>query len=199
MNSLPFRPIQDLVICVPRGHAEERTSGLVIPFDSERAQLLVVVGIGPGRYLATCRRTPMKTRPGLLVVVNPTRTQAFRYHDIEYIAVREEHVIAIAGKELKPLNDFVIAEQLPTEHVNPGGRIVIPGVADDRDEATLLHVGPGRLRDDGAREAMTLRVGDRVLYNKRMGDHFRYRDRALVAFREEHVVCVTEQHASAAD
>jgi chaperonin GroES len=201
--SLPFRPIQDVIICQQQTREEKRDSGIVVPELADDRDDALVLAVGPGRRLADGTLRAPTVRPGYIIVFPATRGQRFVYHDTEYVALREEHAIGIVGTELTgdvglvPLNDFVIAEQLPTEHVNPGGQIVIPGTADDRDEATLLAVGPGRVKEDGTRDPMGLRAGDRVLYNKRMGDHFRLKDRALVAFREEHVVCVTERELEA--
>ena len=197
---LPFKPIQDIVIALACADPEVRASGIVIPFDAERTQLLQVLACGPGQLLINGRRTPMRTEPGDLIVVNPARVQQFIYHERTYLAVREPQVIGvIEGETLFPLNDFVIAEQLATERVNMDGGIVIPGVADDNNEDTLVGCSINRLRETGTRERMLLQPGDQVLYNKRMGDHFRLHDRALVAFREEHVVCVTTQLHEAAD
>ncbi len=194
--SLPFRPIQDVIICQKQTSETQRASGLVLPELADDRDEAVVLAVGEGKRLASgARRTPT-VRARDVIVFPTTRGQRFVYHDIEYIALREEHVIGVVEADgVRPLNDFVVAEQAPTEHVNPGGQIVIPSTADDRDEATLIACGPGRLKEDGTREPMSLLPGDAVLYNKRMGDHFRLRDRALVAFREEHVVCVTARAA----
>jgi chaperonin GroES len=192
-DKVPFRPPHDVVICRKQSREEKRDSGLVVPEFAEARPDALVLAAGEGQLQHDGTRLPMHVRVGDTVIFPETRGQKFSYHGIEYLAIREGHCIALvdAAGELVPLADFVIAEQLPTERVNDGGVIVIPSTADDRDEATLLAVGPGRIRDDGARAEPQLRAGERVLYMKRQGDHFTHKGRALVAFREEHVVCVT--------
>jgi co-chaperonin GroES (HSP10) len=181
MNStLPFRPIQNILICT-RVSLEHSTAGLVLPVQ-EDTNLAQVLGAG--------RAARHSWRDGDEVIFNPTRVQEFVYEDTRYLALREEHAIArVRAGVMHPLNDYVIAKQLPTERVNKGGRVVIPAVADDREEAIVSDRGP---------DCAVLSPGDWVLYNKRMGDHFHFQDVAYVAFREEHVVCVVTR-AEAAD
>lgn len=183
-----IRPIQDRVIC-KKVDADIHSSGLIIPGIAKDEGK--VVAVGPGRKLANGIR-PMSIEPHDTIIFPATRGQAFVYDETEFVVLNEEHAIAkIVHGKLVPLNDFCIAELDTSER--KVGKIVIADRPDDRDEATLIAVGPGKIKDDGTLEPMQLRPGDRVLYNKRMGDEIHRGNTPLTAFREEHVVCITNR------
>lgn len=183
-----IRPIQDRVIC-KKVDPDIHSSGLIVPGIAKDES--VVIAAGPGRKLANGVR-PMSIEANDTIIFPSTRGQAFVYDETEYVVVNEEHAIAkVVGDRLVPLNDFVIAQVDKSER--KVGEIVIADKAEDRDEATLIAVGPGKINDRGELEPMQLRPGDRVLYNKRMGDEIHRGNTPLTAFREEHVVCITNR------
>jgi len=80
-------------------------------------------------------------------------------------------------KKLRPLGDRVVVQPTPGEETTKSG-IVIPDTAKEKpQEGTILAVGPGRVLDDGKREQMDLKQGDKVLYAKYGGTEFSLRAR----------------------
>ena len=66
--------------------------------------------------------------------------------------------------KLKPLDDRVLIRPDDSAGVTPGG-IVLPDNAKEKSQrGKVLAVGPGRLLDDGRRAALTVKVGDAVLF-----------------------------------
>jgi Co-chaperonin GroES (HSP10) len=67
---------------------------------------------------------------------------------------------------LKPLDDRVVVEPLSAEEKTAGG-IVLPDTAKEKPQrGTIVAVGPGRLLDSGERSALSVKVGDEVLFSK---------------------------------
>src|SRR5437762_5760848 len=74
---------------------------------------------------------------------------------------------------LKPLGDRIVVKALARETVTKSG-IVIPDTAKEKpQEGTILAVGPGRILDDGKREKVAVKIGDKVLYAKYAGTEFK--------------------------
>ena len=68
--------------------------------------------------------------------------------------------------KLKPLDDRVVVEPLDAEETTKGG-IVLPDAAQEKPQrGKVLAVGPGRLLDSGERCAISVSVGDEVLFGK---------------------------------
>lgn len=68
---------------------------------------------------------------------------------------------------IRPLGDRVVVKPVKEEEVTKSG-IVLPDTVDKekKAEGEVVAVGPGKLLDSGARAAMEVAVGDRVLFEK---------------------------------
>lgn len=68
--------------------------------------------------------------------------------------------------KLKPLADRVVI-QVADETEQTSGGIFIPDTAREKpQQGTVIAVGPGKMLDNGQREAMSVKEGDRVLFQK---------------------------------
>lgn len=69
--------------------------------------------------------------------------------------------------KIEPLHDKVVIKPLSEQEVTASG-IVLPGTADKEKpmEGEVIAVGPGKLMENGARSAMGVKVGDKVLFTK---------------------------------
>jgi chaperonin GroES len=91
---------------------------------------------------------------------------------------------------LKPLGDRVVVKPLPREEMTKSG-IYLPDTAKERpQEGTIIAVGPGRQTDEGKVVAMTLKVGDKVLYAKYAGTEYKQDDEELLICTEKDVLCI---------
>jgi len=69
--------------------------------------------------------------------------------------------------------------------------IVIPDTVKERpQEGTVLAVGPGRILDDGKREQMDLKQGDKVLYAKYAGTEFKLDDEELLIVSQKDILAI---------
>jgi chaperonin GroES len=199
-SNLPFRPIQDIVVC-RKDHTERLTAaGLLIPHvndpdrqESDERDVAEVLGAGEGKLLADGKRRPMSVHVGDRIIFGRNKGQSIRLNELDYCVLREEHIIGrLTDDGFEPLNGVIAAQPIHEERELDSG-VILPQSVDDRDEAIVVAVGPGDIGDDGELEPTTVRVGDRILYNVRMGEPFRHGERELVAMREKHIVCVVER------
>ena len=93
--------------------------------------------------------------------------------------------------KLRPLSDRVVVEPLPREEVTKSG-IVLPDTAKEKpQEGEIIAAGPGRL-DEGKRQPLDVKVGDRVLYAKYAGTEFKLDDDELLILSEKDILAVLE-------
>ena len=97
-----------------------------------------------------------------------------------------------SATKLRPLGDRVVIRPLPREEMTKTG-IVLPDTAKEKpQEGEVIAVGPGRL-DDGEREPMDVKQGDRVLYAKYAGTEFKVEDEELLIVSQKDILAVVEQ------
>ena len=70
---------------------------------------------------------------------------------------------------LQPIGSHVIVTRSSAADKSTGG-IIIPEKAKDKPkEGTVVAVGPGKVLEDGKRQAMQLKAGDRILFSSYAG------------------------------
>ena len=93
---------------------------------------------------------------------------------------------------IRPLDDRIVIQPLEAEEKTSGG-ILLPDTAKEKPQrAKVLAVGDGRLTDDGNRIALTVKVGDEVLYGKYAGTEIKYRGEELKILRENEILALYE-------
>jgi chaperonin GroES len=93
---------------------------------------------------------------------------------------------------IRPLGERVVVRPLPGEEVTKGG-IVIPDTAKEKpQEAEVVAVGSGRLLDSGARVAIDLKVGDRILFSKYAGNEVKIDGIDYLIMRDADILGVIE-------
>ena len=99
---------------------------------------------------------------------------------------------ATASKKLRPLGDRVVVKPTAREEMTKSG-IVLPDTAKEKpQEGSILAVGPGRILDDGKREAMDVKVGQKVLYGKYAGTEFKLDDDELLIVSQKDILAIVE-------
>jgi chaperonin GroES len=94
--------------------------------------------------------------------------------------------------KLRPLGDRVVIQPTPREEMTKSG-IVLPDTAKEKpQEGTILAVGPGRILDDGKREAIDVKKGDKVLYAKYAGTEFKVDGDDLLIVSQKDILAVLQ-------
>jgi chaperonin GroES len=94
--------------------------------------------------------------------------------------------------KLQPLGDRVVIKPTPREEMTKSG-IVLPDTAKEKpQEGTIIAVGPGRTLDDGKREAMDVKQGQKVLYAKYAGTEFKVEGEDLLIVSQKDILAVVQ-------
>ena len=100
--------------------------------------------------------------------------------------------VSVTATSLKPLGDRLVVKPTPREEMTKSG-IVLPDTAKERpQEGTVLAAGPGRILDDGSREAMDVSIGQKVLFQKYAGTEFKLEDEELLILSQKDILAVIE-------
>jgi len=94
--------------------------------------------------------------------------------------------------KFKPLHDRVLVKRLEEKEAKKGG-IIIPDTAKEKpQEGEIIAVGPGRVTDDGKRQPMEVKVGDKILFGKYSGSEVKLDGEEYLIMREEDVLGVLQ-------
>jgi chaperonin GroES len=94
--------------------------------------------------------------------------------------------------KLRPLGDRVVIEPIPREDMTKSG-IVLPDTAKEKpQEGKVIAVGPGKILDDGKRESIDVKSGDKVLYAKYAGTEFKLDGEDLLIVSQKDILAIVE-------
>ncbi|HMF55417.1 MAG TPA: co-chaperone GroES [Pyrinomonadaceae bacterium] len=98
---------------------------------------------------------------------------------------------------IKPLHDRVIVRRIEEGEQLRGG-IIIPDTAKEKpQEGEIIAVGEGKIRDDGSRQALDVKKGDRVLFGKYSGSEIKIDGEELLIMREDEILGIIERAGAA--
>ena len=91
---------------------------------------------------------------------------------------------------IKPLEDRVLVAPLEAEQTTKSG-LVIPDTAKEKpQEGEIIAAGPGKILEDGKRESMDVKVGDKVLYAKYAGTEFKVDGDELLIVSQKDILAI---------
>lgn len=94
--------------------------------------------------------------------------------------------------KIRPLHDRVIVKRIEQERTTASGIVIPDSAAEKPDQGEVLAVGPGKTTDDGKTRALSVQVGDRVLFGKYSGQAVKIDGEEVLVMREEDIVGVVE-------
>jgi chaperonin GroES len=93
---------------------------------------------------------------------------------------------------VKPLHDRILVKRLEEKEIKKGG-IIIPDSAKEKpQEGEVIAVGPGKVGDDGKRQPMDVKAGDKILFGKYSGSEVKLDNEEFLIMREEDVLCILQ-------
>jgi chaperonin GroES len=92
--------------------------------------------------------------------------------------------------KIRPLHDRVIVKRLEEERKSAGGIVIPDNAAEKPDQGEVIAVGPGKRNDEGKREALDVKVGDRILFGKYSGTTVKIEGTEYLVMREEDIMGV---------
>ncbi len=98
----------------------------------------------------------------------------------------------VTSSKLRPLGDRVLVKPLPRDEMTKSGIVLPDTVKEKPQEGEVLAAGPGKMLDDGTREAMDVKVGDKVLYAKYAGTEFKVEGDELLIVSQKDILAIVE-------
>ena len=93
---------------------------------------------------------------------------------------------------LKPLGSHVLVQRATPAEISKGG-IVLPEKAKDKPkEGKVLAIGSGKMLEDGKRQKMQVKAGDRVLFSSYAGTEVKVHGEEYIVMEESDVLAVIE-------
>jgi chaperonin GroES len=92
--------------------------------------------------------------------------------------------------KIRPLHDRVIVKRLEEERKSAGGIVIPDNAAEKPDQGEVIAVGPGKRNDEGKREPLDVKVGDRILFGKYSGTTVKIEGTEYLVMREEDIMGV---------
>ena len=98
--------------------------------------------------------------------------------------------------KLQPLSNRVLIEFIEEEHKTTKSGIVLPDSVEKKEQmkGTIVAVGPGKYGDDGKRVPVSVRVGEKVLFNKPWSDDKKIEedDKKFYLVDEDEILAIVE-------
>ena len=94
------------------------------------------------------------------------------------------------GTTIRPLHDRVLVKRLDEQEEMRGG-IIIPDTAREKpQQGEVIAAGEGKFREDGTRQTLDVRPGDRVLFGKYSGSEVKIDNQDYLIMREDEILGV---------
>jgi chaperonin GroES len=98
----------------------------------------------------------------------------------------------------RPLGDRVLIRRVDEESRTKGGIIIPDNAKEKPQEGEVVAVGPGDWDDDGKRIAMSVKVGDRILFGKWSGSEVKIDGDELLIMKEADILGILDPVAAQA-
>src|SRR5437870_11779501 len=98
---------------------------------------------------------------------------------------------------IKPLHDRVIVRRIEEGEQVRGG-IIIPDSAKEKpQEGEVIAAGDGKYKEDGTRQPLDVKPGDRVLFGKYSGSEIKIDGDEFLIMREDEILGILERAGAA--
>ncbi|MDB5057307.1 MAG: chaperonin GroES [Chloroflexi bacterium] len=92
--------------------------------------------------------------------------------------------------QIRPLADRVVIKPANKEEVSAAG-VILPDTAKEKPQkGTIVAVGPGRILDNGSRQAPEVTEGQTVLYAKYAGTEVKFEGEEYLILSEKDVLAI---------
>lgn len=101
---------------------------------------------------------------------------------------------------IKPLHDRVIIRRIDDASEKTAGGLFIPDTAKEKpQEGEVIAVGAGKVKEDGSRQTLDVKEGDRVLFGKYSGSEIKIDGEELLMMREDEILGIIERASANAN
>lgn len=98
--------------------------------------------------------------------------------------------VSLSVSTVQPLADRVFVKVSASEEKTAGG-ILLPDAAKEKPQVgEIVQVGPGKRSDNGSRQELDVKVGDKVLYSKYAGTDIKLGSEEYVLLSEKDILAI---------
>lgn len=98
----------------------------------------------------------------------------------------------------RPLHDRVLVRRVEADEKTAGG-IIIPDTAKEKpQEGEVIAAGEGKYKEDGTRQTLDVKEGDRVLFGKYSGSEIKLDGEEFLIMREDEILGIIERAGASA-
>ena len=100
---------------------------------------------------------------------------------------------------IKPLHDRVIIRRIEDSTDKTAGGLFIPDTAKEKpQEGEVIAAGEGKYKEDGTRQTLDVKPGDRVLFGKYSGSEIKLDGEEFLIMREDEILGIIARAGEAA-
>jgi chaperonin GroES len=105
----------------------------------------------------------------------------------------------IMATNITPLHDRVIIRRIEDTVNQTAGGLFIPDTAKEKpQEGEVIAAGSGKYKEDGTRQALDVKAGDRVLFGKYSGSEIKLDGEEFIIMREDEILGIINRAGNAA-
>lgn len=120
-----------------------------------------------------------------------------RYSNFYYLI--KKGVTYTMATNIKPLHDRVIIRRIEDNVNQTAGGLFIPDSAKEKpQEGEVIAAGEGKYKEDGSRQTLDVKAGDRVLFGKYSGSEIKLDGEELLIMREDEILGIISRAGAAA-
>ena len=91
---------------------------------------------------------------------------------------------------IEPIGKRVVVRKDDNKRETKSGIVLPDTVKEKPQEGTIIAAGPGKILEDGKRETMDVKEGDKVLYAKYAGTEFKIDDDELLIVSQKDILAI---------
>ena len=101
--------------------------------------------------------------------------------------------------KITPLHDRVIIRRIEDSTEKTAGGLFIPDSAKEKpQEGEVIAAGEGKYKEDGTRQGLDVKAGDRVLFGKYSGSEIKLDNEEFLIMREDEILGIINRAGEAA-
>lgn len=101
---------------------------------------------------------------------------------------------------ITPLHDRVIIKRIEDGVNQTAGGLFIPDTAKEKpQEGEVIAAGQGKYKEDGTRQSLDVKAGDRVLFGKYSGSEIKLDGEEFIIMREDEILGIISRAGEAAN
>ncbi|MDP3558782.1 MAG: co-chaperone GroES [Legionellaceae bacterium] len=94
---------------------------------------------------------------------------------------------------IQPLHDRIVVRRVEEKRQSAGGIIIPDNAAEKPNYGVVVAIGSGKALDNGQIRALTVKVGDEVLFGKYSGTEIELHGEKLIVMREDDIMATVKK------